>query len=233
MKTTLKLDLNTDPRELPILFTDEMVRAILARRKRVTRRLKCRYRVGDLLYVREAVRLYAGYTEVCVQYRADSSQRLVKDPPHLHGPGFHIALANELSDFADFNARHPYRWRGNILMPKAASRIQLRVTDIHEEPLQAITEEQAEAEGADNYREGAPTGAWGEYRISFRQAFAELWNQINNEPGRRWEDNPTNFAISFEIVRIDPTEHVDLATEDEEGKRIDLELAQLEPGDTE
>ena len=134
----------------PILFNTEMVRAISAGKKIVTRRLvkfkagqnpqwtgyvpdgpviygshniptvKAPFKPGDTLYVREAW-CEMPYGYV---YRAD-----VEEP--------------EGWDCDD-------RWKPSIHMPKEAARLFLRVKDVRAERLQDITVEQVEAEGIDN-----------------------------------------------------------------------------------
>lgn len=108
--------------EKPILFNDEMVRAILDGRKTQTRRIAKTalppYSIGDILYVRETwLQLPSGEYE----YRTDYRKR-----------GFW------------YLAR---KWHPSIHMPKAAARIFLRVLDIGKQPVWHITELDAKAEG--------------------------------------------------------------------------------------
>ena len=103
--------------ERPIIFSAPMVRAILAGRKTMTRRLatsplrKCE--PGDLLWVRETW----APSDPVPAYKADN--------PNSDGWG----------------------WRPSIHMPRSASRITLRVTAVRVERLQDISEEDATAEG--------------------------------------------------------------------------------------
>lgn len=128
----------------PILFTDPLVRAILAGQKTQTRRVinpqgadaafskRCPYGdVGGFLWVREAWQQVGDR----VVYRADDENG------------------------AD-------RWRPSIHMPKAASRILLRVCRVQAQRLWDITESDAKAES-----------------VTDREAFATLWDRIN---GDRW-----------------------------------------------
>ncbi len=137
-------------RVLPILFNTEMVRAILDGRKTVTRRVMkpqplfytgrkyifaddvcpkkwkgCdniietyQYQVGDILYVRETYKRnidgYHGIDFGGYIYKADCTVWW-KD---LYNP-----------------------WHPSIHMPKEATRIWLKVTDVRAERLQDITEE--------------------------------------------------------------------------------------------
>lgn len=112
------------PRELPIIFSCPMVRAILDGRKTQTRRAdksggtKPRYAVGDLLWVRETWAEYGHCNDGPVYaYRAD----------HDRTP--------------------PSRWNPSIHMRKEVARIWLRVLDVRIERIQEITEEDALAEG--------------------------------------------------------------------------------------
>lgn len=105
---------------------------------------------------------------------------------------------------ADHNGTAPLRWRPSIHMPRWASRLTLRVTDVRVERVQDITEEDARAEGARELplQEGAP-GAWwrfpdtgmGPHR-SARAAFADLWRDTYGTES--WDANSWVWVVSFE-----------------------------------
>jgi len=70
-----------------------------------------------------------------------------------------------------------------------------RITNIRIEPLQAITEADAIAEGVRKlYR--CPQWLPGEAIKSF----IELWDSIHKKPGTRWEDNPEVWVLEIEYV---------------------------------
>lgn len=91
---------------------------------------------------------------------------------------------------------------------KAIARI--RITDIRREPLQAITEAEAEAEGVEPFP--CPTCDLIEPMHSFgclhcggtrkyhKGAYIELWNHIHTAPGTTWDDNPDVFVLEFELA---------------------------------
>lgn len=58
----------------------------------------------------------------------------------------------------------------------------IHIDRIHHEPLGAITEADAQAEG-----------------VASRDAFAALWDTINTKPGTRWTDNPTVCVVTFHV----------------------------------
>ena len=173
-------------KERPILFSGEMVRAILEGRKTQTRRVvnprerKSPYGIiGDRLWVRETFaegvvgcEEQAGYS-----YRADHW-----DKKHGDGP----------------NKLH---WISSIHMPRRPSRITLEVTGVRVERLQDITEEEAVNEGAlpaisqaDIYENrNIP-------RNAYRDGFATLWNSLA-KPSAKWEDNPWVWVIEFSLMR--------------------------------
>lgn len=140
---------------------------------------RCPYGVpGDLLWVRESVLFNSepGQGESLWIYRADMDH--------------HEAVrASE-----DCNAN----WRPSIHMPRRASRLTLRLTDVRVERIQEITGLDIVAEGCDGSRVG----------------FLELWNDTNG-PGA-WERNDWVWALTFDVLR----ENVDavLATKRQEGR---------------
>lgn len=82
---------------------------------------------------------------------------------------------------------------------KAVARI--RITDIRQEHLQDITEEDAMAEGCKPRKEWINSG-WSYTvtgTVSSVGVFAELWCSIHTKPGRRWADNPYVWVIEFEL----------------------------------
>lgn len=84
-------------------------------------------------------------------------------------------------------------WLPSIHMPRWASRIFLEVTEVRVERLQAISEEDACAEGVPASNGAAPTG-WA------RQNFADLWDEINGVRAP-WASNPWVWAITFRRVQ--------------------------------
>lgn len=90
------------------------------------------------------------------------------------------------------------RWRPSIFMPRDLSRITLEVTSVRVERLQAITEEDAKAEGVQRRDilgvETYETAT--SYVSSARAAFEELWDDINGERAS-WASNPWCWCVSF------------------------------------
>ncbi|UTY27613.1 EVE domain-containing protein [Treponema putidum] len=113
-------------KEKPILFSSEMVRAVIEGRKTETRRIaksgKAPYKISDILYVRET---WAKTKDGMYLYKADP---MYKDMQ----PG-------------DFG----FYWKPSIHMPESAARIFLEVIKVRKEKLQDITEDGAQKEGVE------------------------------------------------------------------------------------
>lgn len=171
----------------PIIFSAEMVRALLEGRKTQTRRLATSYlrkcEAGDLLYVREHWRVGKHWD--------DTPPRAIHPVIIEHGEIVYIAdaTANEL------RGKH----RQGMHMPRWASRLTLRVTDVRTEGVSSISEHDAEAEGA----RAAFTTPWGDVvgQPRYQYGFCELWNSLHDKPGERWSDNPQIVALTFEVIR--------------------------------
>lgn len=221
----------------PILFNTDMVRAILEGRKTVTRRAvkfqhgknpkwtgyipdgpvlygsnnipaaKAPYRIGDILYVREAWAsapdLFGEFPQYI--YRADYSEKSL-----CMGEGTDETMT-------DFPAC--VKWRPSIHMPKEAARLFLRVTDVRVERLQAITIDDVRKEGLirENVRPGGCTCAWSAegcmdepcnnrdaYKwLCWAIPFQRLWDSTIKPADRDqygWSNNPWVWVISFERI---------------------------------
>ncbi|HGE5934421.1 TPA: hypothetical protein ACGGR5_000519 [Vibrio cholerae] len=195
---------------VPMIFNTDMVKALMAGDKRVTRRpVKIDYErgmnvpvvrgrngevsvlsfapiaglcpfvnFGDLIYVRETFRLFNHSDECgCSDY--------CSCPPS----GTPVYFANCGGDSES-------KWKPSIHMPRAASRLTLKVTDVRVERVQDITEEQAIKEGINKHHQlpafKSPIG----YHTSPVYAFEELWNSIYGN----WEENPYVWVIEFEVI---------------------------------
>jgi hypothetical protein len=193
----------TAVKERPILFSGPMVRAILENRKTQTRRvakltdgghvrlgirrwhpdddaasLACPYgQPGGRLYVRETFRKDSAGADYMIQhfitYKADGATREALDSVDSPGIG----------------------WRPSIFMPRWASRLPLEVVEVRVEKLQAITHDDAIAEGIPEWEgdklQRGPSAPIHDY--------ADLWDKIN---GKRapWKLNPWVWVIEFKRV---------------------------------
>jgi len=213
----------------PILFSAEMVRAILDGRKTQTRRVMnpqpstvddagrwyrmksggeslmtsaypCPYGApGDTLWVRETCWAESTFDGDGVRYPADHVWRIIENTQEASEAW--CKLARYGGDAALDNQTNTGMRVPSIHMPRWASRITLRITDIRVERLQDISEDDAKAEGCESPLTGAeaPAAGPGVFLADERTSFAILWNKINGAGA--WGANPWVWAISFERVK--------------------------------
>ncbi|MCP1118880.1 hypothetical protein [Robbsia andropogonis] len=205
-------------RELPILFSGAMVRAILDGRKTQTRRvvklnvtgraqrgkrqwhiddpdavLACPYgQPGDRLWVRETWR---GIVDINPpdEPLEFSVARYVPEQKYCRRV-----------EYLATHERDGKPWRPSLHMPRWASRILLEITGVRVERMQQITDDDAIAEGAIRTDWGLPAGRSSETwhmgdatgpeacMMSPRLAFANLINKLHGGP--RWNLKGPNWV---------------------------------------
>lgn len=203
-------------KERPILFSGEMVRAILDGRKTQTRRV-ARIPRGYEEWTPEAgsdgtlvLRGQGISTWVDCPYGVPGDRLWARETWRERGTtGIHIAGEQDaewLEYRADGDVDGP-SWRPSIHMPKWASRITLEVTGVRVERVQDISEEDAIAEGIQvedrsfgrawrNYDSRMPS----EWFTHHTASFWSLWDSINAKRGYSWESNPPVWVVEFRRV---------------------------------
>lgn len=213
--------------EKPILFSSPMVRAILDGRKSVTRRVVKPYVQReitntsgetstdpvnisdvDIEYLADAWN-GAGWYVTLSEYPEEGSRFLGHCP---YGKPGDLLWIRETWMCGEYGRRHQsqgmvhYRadaeslgaWRPSTFMPRWASRITLRITDVRVERLQEITDNDALAEGITGVLDD---GIWSyNGHVLPRDGFADLWDSINGK-SCPWTDNPFVWVVSFERVK--------------------------------
>ncbi|WP_454021298.1 hypothetical protein [Azospirillum sp. Marseille-Q6669] len=186
------------PKDIPIIFSEGMVRAELADLKTQTRRLAtsplAKVQPNDRLWVRESYQLLSWGDYEVTRYQPCDVRYAATD-----------TLAK-----ADREIRG-YPWRPSIHMPRWASRITLVVEDVRFQRLRDISEDDAIAEGVETERCcGVPSDVCGVHlggccgqpeAVKPAEAFRQLWNSLHDKPGERWEDNPEIVALTFAVHR--------------------------------
>lgn len=188
-------------KERPILFNAPMVRAILAGRKRQTRRVVKPQPSPGLLSDYAEIREKRGSMRTDAQMLSDCL------PCPFGQPGEKLWVRETFGHFERNDTLKPgnkiyYRadgeclelepWRPSIHMPRWASRIALEITSVRVERLQDISEADAIAEGTPGGH-GAIQG-YG-YNASPCEHYRALWESING-PGS-WDANPWVWVIEF------------------------------------
>jgi len=215
-------------KERPILFSGEMVRAILAGNKTMTRRVMKPQPVkaegladdGNDLWIWAERKRYGAVTswaepdtmadewalDTC-PYGKVGDRLWVRETWHIWG------IPNELQ-FYDYRATCPdadeLKWKPSIFMPRAASRILLEVTGVRVERVQNISESDAKAEGFDHeIYNPYPTCAthmppeWYELPPSPKgECSGPRWDQEwypSSERMKRWKTR-NNFIRTWELL---------------------------------
>lgn len=197
--------------EKPIIFSGEMVKAILDGRKTQTRRvvkpqpasgvrfspfvpeqvedghgreMRCPYGV-ERLWVRET--WTEGYDRALSEAEGDD-QNAVSIIYKADGSEIYRSCPAEIAaqwgDFSQDGDNDP-RWKPSIFLPRWASRITLEVVSVRVERLQEISDSDARAEGV-------------LCDLNCRRPFANLWDFINAERGYGWDANPWVWVVEFE-----------------------------------
>jgi len=203
--------------EKPIIFSGDMVKAILDGRKTQTRRVikpqpdedglscdagypfiwydtdnkpqKCPYGTGGTkLWVRETLANIGGWA----YYAAPSATLLAHEHDEV------------ISVFTKTHVK--WRWKFNKLsqryMPYEAARTFCRITNIRVERVREISKEDAVAEGIP-WRWTNDTEGEGEETLSdvVIDDFGTLWDSINGKrQGCSWEDNPWCWCLTFQRI---------------------------------
>ena len=89
------------------------------------------------------------------------------------------------------------KWKSPISMPRWASRITLEITDIRVERLQEIKNTELFMEGR-SIKDDIYI-EYGKYKLA-KEWFKNLWNSIHKKQ-HRWEDNPFVWVISFKKIK--------------------------------
>lgn len=194
----------------PIIFSAPMVRALLAGRKTQTRHLaasplrKCE--VGDRLWVRESLWVVGDGIRYAARDADDYCFDVVEN--HAFHPGRDLWMKRANADKAIGTPA--------IHMPRWASRLTLIVEGVRVEPLQAISEADAIAEGIEQIScrcsDGVTRDLWhGHPHVGSENpitAYSDLWNSLHNPRGyactedapESWQANPQVVAITFRVV---------------------------------
>ena len=157
----------------------------------------CRYRPGDILYVRETWCWCPCWDcgmdtdEGCVD---EIAERFYNDQKAEWGCyGYKASFAPNEAPFD--------RWRPSIHMPREAARIFLRVTDVRAERLQEIDGRGILAEGIDNGNSNPAMGK--RWENMQRMVFQGLWDSTIKPADRAlygWAANPWVWVIEFERI---------------------------------
>lgn len=201
-------------KERPILFSGPMVRAILEGRKTQTRRVAKeqpkttapglyadRYNKSEQwAYWLPDNRMDAPRTFSC-PYGVPGDQLWVRETIERGPTDVAERMSWDSAVYAADGARTPldtWTWKRSVLpsihCPRGLSRITLEVTGVRVERLQDISEEDAEAEGAERCQctqsiavcDNSHTG---------HGAFREIWKRINGADS--WAANPWVWVVEF------------------------------------
>lgn len=168
--------------------------------------------VGDRIWVRETWGVVShAFSDdgLMIDWVPDRPATAIHAMPFGNGyySGYAIYAADGDFTWGDDDGYEDGRscWKPSIHMPRAASRILLEITDVRVERLNAISEEDAEAEGIDMealYDSQDCYDCIANHNMTGRPtvtgAFKYLWESIYGEEG--WKSNPWVWVIEFKRV---------------------------------
>lgn len=180
----------------PILFSSEMVKAILDGSKTQTRRVIKPQPDKDSIPTVVTAGGCAGFQAFfgdldmpmyCCPYGQSGDHLWVRETfcdvgnPFFEGVRVYYKATDTISEYN--------KWRPSIFMPRKYSRIMLEVVSVRVERVQEISH-------TDVCAEGGPFG----YSASSDEDFRKLWNSINSKRGYGWDTNPFVWVIEFRKV---------------------------------
>lgn len=195
-------------KEHPIIFSTEMVKAIIEDRKTQTRRIIMPQPDDSGLHdhTKFPMSLQSELTDWWGTVEENGESK--KFNCRYGKPGDILWVRetwNTDGDFIDYKADmwndiaswafSPPGWKPSIHMPRKACRIFLEVTNIRVERVQDITEDDAKKEG---FREIDDPGAGNQYFAW--ELFEKYWNKLNEKRGYGWGKNPWVWVVEFKKI---------------------------------
>lgn len=182
-------------KERPILFSGEMVRAILDGRKTQTRRVIKRNASSRVQFHGKQWHIDDQHAACACPYGQPGDRLWVRETwacSHLYDQ-FPPRLIPLDARFAYAATEHigGLIKRPSIHMPQWASRILLEIESVRVERLNAITADDCRAEGTEDDKNDGLV----------RLRFSQLWTGINEKRGFAWHVNPWVWAITFRRVK--------------------------------
>lgn len=170
------------------------------------------YSIGDILWVREKWRII-GWMEgepYYLQYFADGAKMDEPGDSNDYDEDKYTQYSIDCSDDCEkaglevdedgvytihSGMENPTRWRPSIFMPRWASRINLRVTNVRVERLHDINEKDLIADlGSPEWTGDGPEP----YKRNLKTVFCHVWNYIYSKRGYGWNVNPWVWVYEFE-----------------------------------
>jgi hypothetical protein len=210
-------------KERPILFSTEMVKAILDGKKTQTRRIvKLTSPRLEQFCIKEGEPFpfyFRRQRDAVWDSFATMDDLAARHCPYGK-PGDLLWVRETWAHLSDYQGTDPgeaaiasgyfYRqqtpeavekWRPSIFMPRKACRTVLKVESVKIERLQGISDADAMAEGVN--QDFCPTRSLGNSAsvVDWIKGFQILWDGINGKRGYPWDSNPLVWVIKFAPTR--------------------------------
>ena len=188
-------------RERPIIFSGEMIRAILDGRKTMTRRpVKPQPYHNPSGYFWKTKELFtlAGLRETLLANcpHGQPGDRLWVKETWTQDINIAEGATGTLYYRANDNFRNDLKWKSPRFMPRWASRITLEIVKVGVERLQEITEEDCIKEGF------VVTHSPGNF-VTAAYSFLNYWNSLyTKKPELQWKTNPWVWVIEFKRISL-------------------------------
>jgi hypothetical protein len=202
-------------KDVPIIFSAPMVRALLDGRKTMTRRLAWHERrvadpVGKLHLRGDRMTPWTKVKPGDQLWVRETWQNDYIPSENPDAEGQHVGYLYRADDEGE-----TCKWRSPIYCPRIASRLTLVVTAAKIQRLQAMVPEDAIAEGLKGLtkdgkltkygipdRDGLPGDDdygwhWADWRISPVDAFERIWSGLHGIGA--WKENPEVVALTFTV----------------------------------
>jgi hypothetical protein len=182
-----------DKKEKQILFSIEMVKAIIDGKKTMTRRVVKNIPLDAEFF---GINYYGEFVFKTNIFDIEGKTFVIK-PKYQVGDILYVK-----ETWGEFNGKYFYRcdplplgikWKSARYMPRKAARIFLKVTNLSVERLQKISEKEA-------IKEGVMLVYNHILYNSCLDSFMCLWHDLNAKRGHGWDENPYVWVIEFERI---------------------------------
>jgi hypothetical protein len=191
-------------KERPILFSGEMVRAILDDRKTMTRRVIKDVPGITTDVLKSSISWEWKFAFCPIPSVASVLSEWIKCPYGSPGDRLWVRETWQNNPYGGIVYRagsgivncDGRGWRPSIFMPRWASRITLEITDVRVERLQEINSVRHD----DVLKEGWPF-EFDSKDENPAEAFRRLWDSINSKRGYPWASDPWVWVVEFRRVK--------------------------------